>query len=637
MTELTHRQYKILSAILQANTHITSNILLSSLSITRRTLINDIKSINANAQLILSDNRGYFINKEKQNEAEDLLMGYQNIKENNNEILKYLLTSRTKIRQDKLIERFYISESSLQKYISDINETLKDYSLQIVRQHNCYMIEGKEANKRMLLAKMIHQETESFFDDMNNFSSYFPNIEVEEVTEKVIEIVEKENYYVPKYYELNFLINILVILSRNPFIKEMPDTPSKRNRELERFPEIRIAHAIIDMMASSYMIQFINPTHVIQELDMCLYGFIQPKGNRYETPVAHFLSDSFVNKIRKLLKEVFDYYYLTSIDYESFLNVFCIHVNELIRRCSYSQNFTPTNVSLKHTSPYIYEIAVSIASKISNIFNIQIPASEINLIAIHIGYAIEQAVSDAAIAPIVIIAENYRNIGSTIAQKLTTMLKEKVQIMGFYHRISDVPYRNFKDYFVISTVQFTEKHSKICYISPFCTDADMQKISEGIHVYLEKRSREEFSHMFDRYISDDCFFSVNEKMDKYQAIRYLVDHAYGHGDVNENFYEQVLERERSSSTSFYGKFAIPHSNIQNANTTKLYIMVNHEGVIWNHEKIHLIFLILINHEAARDFRKLYEGITEALYRSNTIFENIDKIQNMNDLKRYLLI
>ncbi len=79
---------------------------------------------------------------------------------------------------------------------------------------------------------------------------------------------------------------------------------------------------------------------------MCLYGFIQPKGNRYETPVAHFLSDSFVNKIRKLLKEVFDYYYLTSIDYESFLNVFCIHVNELIRRCSYSQNFTPTNVSL---------------------------------------------------------------------------------------------------------------------------------------------------------------------------------------------------------------------------------------------------------------------------------------------------
>ena len=250
---------------------------------------------------------------------------------------------------------------------------------------------------------------------------------------------------------------------------------------------------------------------------------------------------------------------------------------------------------------------------------------------------IEQAVSDSTIAPVIIIAENYRNIGTNIAQKLTTNFKGKVQIMGFYHHLSDIPYRNFKDYFVISTVQFTDKYSKICYISPFFTDTDLQKVTEGINDYLKKKSREEFSGLFDRYISDDCFFSVNKKMDKYEAIRFLVDHAYEHGDVNENFYEQVLEREASSSTSFYGKFAIPHSNIQNANMTKLYIMINHEGINWNNEKIHLVFLILINHEAAKDFRKLYEGITEALYHSNTVFENIDKIKKIDDLKRYLLL
>ena len=71
--------------------------------------------------------------------------------------------------------------------------------------------------------------------------------------------------------------------------------------------------------------------------------------------------------------------------------------------------------------------------------------------------------------------------------------------------------------------------------------------------------------------------------------------------------------------------------------TKLYIMINHEGINWNNEKIHLVFLILINHEAAKDFRKLYEGITEALYHSNTVFENIDKIKKIDDLKRYLLL
>ena len=66
-------------------------------------------------------------------------------------------------------------------------------------------------------------------------------------------------------------------------------------------------------------------------------------------------------------------------------------------------------------------------------------------------------------------------------------------------------------------------------------------------------------------------------------------------------------------------------------------MINHEGVDWDGEIIKLIFLILIDHEAASNFRKLYSGITETLYHSNTIFENINKISNMNDLKKYLLI
>ncbi|MGN1343184.1 MAG: PTS sugar transporter subunit IIA, partial [Traorella sp.] len=88
-------------------------------------------------------------------------------------------------------------------------------------------------------------------------------------------------------------------------------------------------------------------------------------------------------------------------------------------------------------------------------------------------------------------------------------------------------------------------------------------------------------------------------------------------------------------TAFYGKFAIPHSNIQNANVTKLYIMVNQEGILWDSDNIKLVFLILIKKEAANDFRKLYVGITETLYHSNTVFNNIEKINNVEDLKKYL--
>lgn len=632
--ELTYRQYKILSLLIQAQGCVTSNLIAQSLKITRRTLISDIKVINTDEKLIDSNNSGYFINPGKEERVEELLMFFQE-KEDHSEILKYLLVNRDKIKCDQITEKFFISDSALQKYVSDMNHTLSDYSLKIVRRNNYYIIEGEEINKRALMAKMIHQEAESFFDDMNNFSSYFPNIEVEEVSDKIIEIVQKENYAVPKYYELNFLINVLVILSRNPFIKE-----TCQNYHLPHdkdYPEVRIAQAIVSMMAAQYMIQYINPSQVVHELDMCLYGFIKPKGNDYEAPTVHFLSESFVSLIRKRLAEVFNDFYLFTIDYESFLNVFCVHVSELIKRCSNSQNFMPTNLSLKNSSPFIYEIAVSIAVKISEAFHIHIPDSEINLIAIHIGYTIDQALSENNVAPVIIVSDDYNNIGSNIAKKIADAFVGKVQIMGFFNRINDIPYRDFKDYFIISTTQYQEQNSKICYISPFFSYLDQRKVNTAINEYLKRKEKEEFSRLFDTYISDDCFFSIDQKMDKYEAIRFLVDQAEKNKDVNENFYDQVLEREKYSSTSFFGKFAIPHSNVQNANTTKLYIMINHEGVDWNGEIIKLIFLILIDHEAASNFRKLYSGITETLYHSNTIFENINKISNMNDLKKYLLI
>ena len=634
MMELSYRQYKILSVILQSKGYVTSKVLTDSLNITRRTLINDIKTINSNNKYIDSDNKGYFINKEFHQEIEDLLLFYQEEENNNTEILKLLLTSREKINMNHLQDQFYMSKSSLQKCIHYLDNILSEYILTIKKQNNFLIIEGDEFNKRCLMAKMIHRESESFFDDINNFSSYFPNIEVENVAHKVLEIVEKNNYYIPKYYEMNFIINVLVILSRNPFLKEIAIDKIRKNKEM--YPEVKIAHEILYMMGSNHLIHYINPSQVIQELDMCLFGFIHPKGQIDQMPTVHYLSDGFINNIRDILKEVFDYYYLYSIDYESFLNVFSIHVSELIKRCAYSQNFTPTNVSVRQTSPYIYEVAVSIAKKIYENFKIQVPDSEINLIAIHIGYAIEQSIVDATIAPIIIVTENYRNIGTKIAEKITSTMLGKVQIMGFYHRFDDIPYRDYKESFIISTIQYSDKKAKVCYISPFFNDQDYQKVYIGVQEFLRKKTKQEFLDLFDMYISEDCFFSISQKMDKIEAIELLVNKALKNKDVNENFYNQVLEREKYSSTAFYGKFAIPHSNVQNANVTKLYIMVNQEGVKWDDENIKLIFLILIKREAANDFRKLYVGITETLYHSNVVFNNLDKIKTVEDLKKYLL-
>lgn len=65
-------------------------------------------------------------------------------------------------------------------------------------------------------------------------------------------------------------------------------------------------------------------------------------------------------------------------------------------------------------------------------------------------------------------------------------------------------------------------------------------------------------------------------------------------------------------------------------------MVNNTKVTWNKSKINLVCLILIKRDTNDDFRKLYAGLSDILYDNNLLFNNIDKIQNLDDFLYFLL-
>ena len=65
-------------------------------------------------------------------------------------------------------------------------------------------------------------------------------------------------------------------------------------------------------------------------------------------------------------------------------------------------------------------------------------------------------------------------------------------------------------------------------------------------------------------------------------------------------------------------------------------MVNNTKVTWNKSKIKLVCLILIKRDTNDDFRKLYAGLSDILYDNNLLFNNIDKIKNLDDFLYFLL-
>lgn len=167
MVKFTIRQLEILKIISSCNEYITSKAITSDLDITRRTLINDIKHINQEKEIIISNNKGYLINDSFIEEIDDILADYQIEEENVDKIIKYILIKNNSLIVNEITEYFYISNSKFLKLLPQINAQLKLYDLKIERKNNHVSIIGDEQNKRQLLGNIIHNESYSFFSDID--------------------------------------------------------------------------------------------------------------------------------------------------------------------------------------------------------------------------------------------------------------------------------------------------------------------------------------------------------------------------------------------------------------------------------------------------------------------------------------
>ena len=629
MDKFSSRQFQIIQILNREKRIIDSSFLCAELKVSKRTLIKDIVAINQNKNYILSGKRGYRLNPEFRDSIHKMNI-LQQEEDDSYELLKLLLISRKPLSIQILSDRLNLSDSAIQKMARNYNEWLNSYDAQIIRKDGALSLITNERSRRQLVARIVHHKSKDFFSDFSNLQDYFPDLVIENALAIINRTLNDYGYRINEYYTINFYLNLFAILSYSDYrkgIREYSENPPVQ------YDEERIAAQIVDSIERSCFLIYQDRDQVISSIAQVLYGFIDHDDSAAILSASH-LPDGFVASIREIIEKVLAERHL-EINYESFLNVFCLHLHEMIERCKHSASFTPSGLSIKQTNPYVYDVAVGIAGELSEKFSVNIPDSEINLIAIHIGYAIEQSENYNEKAEVIIVSDNYHGIADKIVEQIRLIYDNQVIIQNIYPSLQEVPFSELSRCFIISTMPSEAGNPDICFVSPFFTLEDQKKMSEKMLRFTEILRRKEFSRMFYEYVTYDSFLVIDKKIDKYQAIHTLCEMALKDGIVNPDFEQHVLAREGLSSTAFYNKFAIPHSDVQEAKKTKLYIMVDPAGVDWDDQKAYIVFLIVIDQNASKEFRKLYNTIIETLY-SGEIDQNIGKIGNANDFIRFIV-
>lgn len=116
-----------------------------------------------------------------------------------------------------LADLFFISESTLNRYIKDLNYMLlKDNSssLPIQRKNNQIFIQGKEEDKRKIFNRFLNQEVEENKLDLEAYSDYFEKSNLKQLSKLIVSFHRKEEIEMNDFSTITFILHIAVLIER---------------------------------------------------------------------------------------------------------------------------------------------------------------------------------------------------------------------------------------------------------------------------------------------------------------------------------------------------------------------------------------------------------------------------------------
>lgn len=603
----------ILNLLIQKNEPIHINELSSFCSVSDRTIRSDINTINDyitenGATITLIRKKGYIITYTDKEKFKQFWKNQDSgtfLFTSSDSRIKYLirkfLTTDKYVTQEYLQSILFVSQNTLYSDFRIIKKYFSSYNLRIINKSNLgYITEGLEQNKRTAIIDLIFKEDISDYITANSSieKDFCRNINYDEFTHifnnHFKDIIQPDS----DYFYRNLFNGILLAISRiksgntiQQFTQQI-QLKGAINEIIDSFIQNLENHFKIHIagLEKSYF-QFLIAENFPNYIDDCVISSNQEIAEKIITTIydvlseltdANWLSDS---KLRDSLLE----------HIKLFLNVQTIEGNRS----------NPILDTIKNNFPYAFELAVACCQEVVKQYSIHFSEDEISYIALHLANAIERNIeSNNHKLSLAIICGSGKTFSSIIESKIQRIFPNT------FSKISKFSYSNFnKDqqyhYFdlVISTIPNQTSADNLIYININDLESSMKKIKHFIN-RLEKNQNN--GSLF----SKNRFLSINKKTSKDDILSTLNATLKEQGFVNDNFLNEIYEREKISSTIIGDNIAIPHPIGDSVLKSCIFTVINQKGINWDNQSIKFIFLFAIKSEDTEKIQTIYEKMLD---------------------------
>jgi lichenan operon transcriptional antiterminator len=149
----------------------------------------------------------------------------------------------------------------------------------------------------------------------------------------------------------------------------------------------------------------------------------------------------------------------------------------------------------------------------------------------------------------------------------------------------------------------------------------------SINKYLENIKRD-FIHpklprTMENYFPEELFYFDKDFESKEKVIDFLCESLREKGYVTEQFRDEVIKRERLSSTAFDNLIAMPHSMKRGALKSAVAVVILKKPITWQGQKVQCVFLLSIKEDERKYLIRFFDIIVERLNDKSKIKKIIE--------------
>lgn len=582
----------------------TSEIL-DYLNISSRTLRNYIQYVNEHylsSFTIESSNMGYRLKTAENSEA--VSAKRNGLSNRVYYILQQLILAEDGVDIFDLSEHMFVSVPTVEKDIIECKKYISNYHLSIDRVKNMLFLRGEEIDKRKVMSMIYYKEYNTTFYNIIDLEKIF-GYELHPFKRKLLQIIQHHGYDINEYTLGNIIYHIIISIERmqdNQYVHH-PIYPYK-----ETFISMSIIHEIQELIETSFHV------HMDENELYYLQALISSKTTYMTEENEKFVQAPYASLIDEIIKEVNENYFI-SLEDEEFKTKFVLHVQNMVVRAS--NRFTsknPLTQSIKMSSPLIYDLSVYISNLISEKLNIHLHEDEIAYIALHVGSCLELKQKNYDLLEVVLVCPAYNDLQFHLKEKIEHYFGNQLRVIKVVTRVDKEIAALQADFIISSTAIPLDPSTAQVIISTFLSSDDVLNIQTLVnrikHEKQQQRIKKNLLSLFDKRI---FMFSDQTFQDEFDIISFITRQMSKLHLVQNDFVDNVIKREKLSSTVFNNIVAVPHSIQMDALQTSIAVLILNKPIKWGEAtNIRIVTLIAMNKNERTIYRDIYDEYIKIL-------------------------